>query len=236
MLLLDIGNTRIKWGLADGGRLDAVQAVAHEGDPVSALAALPATDAPVWLASVLDADLNAQVCAALQRRYPAGLHQPRAQAHCLGLRNAYDEPQRLGVDRWLAMVGLWHRLGDAFCVVSAGTALTFDAVDARGQHLGGLIAPGIRAMERATLGSTRFSTVVLPTPDRPLLADNTEACVAQGALHAALGLIERAVVDCGGVRFIAGGDGPLLLPHLPGQWSLCPNPVLEGLRVLGKPE
>ena len=98
MLLLDIGNTRIKWGLADGGRLDAVQAVAHEGDPVSALAALPATDAPVWLASVLDADLNAQVCAALQRRYPAGLHQPRAQAHCLGLRNAYDEPQRLGVD------------------------------------------------------------------------------------------------------------------------------------------
>lgn len=229
MLLLDIGNTRLKWAQAEAGRLGPVQAVAHAGDPVSALQALPQIKAPVWLASVLDASLNAQVLDALSRQYGADVHQAKAESECLGLHSGYRQAHRLGVDRWLAMLGIWHQRRDAFCVVSAGTALTFDAVDRHGRHLGGLIAPGIRAMERATLGSTRFETHVLPEPEAPALGADTEHCVAQGALHAGLGLIERAAAGAEGARYISGGDAPTLAPHLAGNWVRCPHPVLDGL-------
>ena len=229
MLLLDIGNTRLKWAQAEAGQLGPVHAVAHAGDPVAALQALPPVNAPVWLASVLDANLNAQVLATLKRQYGVGVHQAKAQSECLGLRSGYQQPHRLGVDRWLAMLGLWHQHRAAFCVVSAGTALTFDAVDGDGQHLGGLIAPGIRAMERATLGNTRFETQVLPEPDAPALGADPEHCVAQGALHAALGLIDRAAAGVGGARYLSGGDAPVLAPHLTGDWITCPHSVLDGL-------
>ena len=233
MLLLDIGNTRLKWAQAEAGQLGPVHAVAHAGDPVAALQALPAVNVPVWLASVLDANLNAQVLAALTRQYGVGVHLAKAQSECLGLRSGYQQPHRLGVDRWLSMLGIWHQRHEAFCVVSAGTALTFDAVDANGQHLGGLIAPGIRAMERATLGNTRFETYALPEPDAPALGSDTENCVAQGALHAALGLIERAVSTQiqPAAHYICGGDASTLIPHLSESWEVRVNPVLDGLMV-----
>ena len=94
MLLLDIGNTRLKWAQAEAGQLGPVHAVAHAGDPVAALQALPPVNAPVWLASVLDANLNAQVLATLKRQYGVGVHQAKAQSECLGLRSGYQQPHR----------------------------------------------------------------------------------------------------------------------------------------------
>lgn len=229
MLLLDIGNTRLKWVQVQAGQLGPVQAVAHAGNPVAVLQSLPATRTPVWLASVLDAGLNAQVISALKRQFGPEVHQAKPASECLGLTNGYQQPRRLGVDRWLAMLGLWHQRREAFCVVSAGTALTFDAVDRNGRHLGGLIAPGIRAMERATLGNTRFETHALPEVTAPALGADTEHCVAQGALHAALGLIERAAARVDGARYLSGGDAPALAAHLGGEWACRAHPVMDGL-------
>ena len=138
---------------------------------------------------------------------------------------------RLGVDRWLMMLAAWRETCGACCVVSAGTALTFDAIDARGRHQGGFIAPGLAAMLKATLGNTRFATSELGAHYTGGLGADTEACVRQGAYLAGLGAIERGIAAAGvqGRRHICGGDAPLLLPHLAGEWRHRADLVLEGL-------
>src|SRR6202034_3800599 len=71
-----------------------------------------------------------------------------------GLTNGYLDPSLLGADRWLALIGAWTKASGALCVVDAGTAVKVDAVDAKGQHLGGLIAPGIHMMREALMNKT----------------------------------------------------------------------------------
>jgi len=125
----------------------------------------------------------------------------------------------------------WSEACGAACVASAGTALTFDAVDAQGQHLGGVIAPGLLTMQQAVLGATRFAAAGPAQDYSEGLGRDTEACVRQGALHAGAGLVERlAARHGGGARcLLTGGDAERLLPHLGGSWSLRPNLVMEGL-------
>ena len=231
MLLLDVGNTRLKWARVHAAEMGPVEAQVHGGQPLSLLSAIPVGADRIWLASVMGSPVTTALVEALEQR-GAQVQLARVPAECAGLRVAYREPGRLGVDRWLGMLGLWTRLGTAFQVVSAGTALTFDAVNAQGQHLGGFIAPGIRAMEKATLGSTRFETTVLPVPTDLRLGVDTEQCVVQGALHAAVGAVERAAQGGMAPGFIAGGDAALLQAHLRGDWQLVPDLVLEGLLAL----
>src|SRR3546814_17254315 len=86
----------------------------------------------------------------------------RSSAGWHGLRNAYREPERLGVDRWLAMIAAWHTHRGAACIANAGTALTVDVIDAQGQHLGGIIAAGRAEQQSAILGPPRFDVRTTP--------------------------------------------------------------------------
>lgn len=230
ILLLDIGNSRIKPALWDGAALAPQAAMAHGGAPAAAVMQLPdAQPEAVWIANVTGAAHERDVAAALRARYGVDPRFARTQAAHDGLHNAYNDPERLGVDRWLMMLALWRERRDAFCVAAAGTALTFDAVDAGGRHLGGFIAAGLGVQLQAVLGATRFATHALDAPYAPGLGTDTEACVRQGALYSAAGALDRAARGAAGVRFLCGGDGALLLPHLAQPWTLRPNLVLEGL-------
>ncbi len=232
-LLLDVGNSRVKWAMSDGKTLREGGSASHGGDPASALlqAALPPANA-VWICHVMGPDHESTIAAAIRRRFGYTAHVARTAAQFDGLQVAYEDPQRLGVDRWLCMLALWKRSRSASCVVSAGTALTFDAVDASGRHLGGVIAPGLTAMQSAVLGTTRFAVDAVSEHYDDALGRDTESCVRQGALHAAAGLIERLGARHEGMRAITGGDAERLLPLLSGPWQLQPQLVLEGLRVL----
>ncbi len=229
-LLLDVGNTRLKWALADAAGIGELSAVPHDGHPAHGVADLPGDAVTaIRVASVCGPAPDAELAAALAARFGVRPLFAATRAELDGLRIAYAEPERLGVDRWLAMLGAWCRLRRAFCLVSAGTALTFDAVDDQGRHLGGLIGPGLRAMVEATLGCTRFATLDLPEAPEPALGRDTEACVAGGALYAALGLIERAARDAPPTRLICGGDAARLKPMLTGHWQEQPDAVFQGL-------
>lgn len=232
-LLLDIGNSRMKWATGNGGALSGFGDTEHRGDAAGAFYSLdwPSVSA-VSVASVMTADDNAKLAERIQARFGFAPVFAKTEKTKHGLTVAYREAQRLGVDRWLAMLTLWMETRSAFCVVSAGTALTFDAVDAKGQHLGGVIAPGLLTMQKATLGHTRFETRDLSIPYTEGLGTDTEGCVRQGALHAAAGLIERLATKFTGPRFIGGGDAPTLRPHLPGDWVSRPQLVLDGLNRL----
>ncbi len=229
ILLLDIGNSRVKWATASGAHLSRVRAVAHHGRPARVLRALkaPRVDA-VWMAHVVG-PLEREARAAIRRRFGVAPRIARTRKTCAGLRVAYANPARLGVDRWLAMLALWSAGHRSFAIATAGTALTFDAVDARGRHRGGLIAPGLATAWSAVRGTTRFPLRPRPSLYTRGLGTDTDACVRQGALFACAGLIERAARASGGRRFLAGGDARALRRHLEGRWTLKENLVLEGL-------
>lgn len=239
-LLLDMGNTRLKWALQEprSGWL-ARGATEWREDMIAVLetawAGLPRTVA-VIAASVVDVGREAQVAAVTERLFAGAPTWVRTPASACGVRNAYAEPQRLGVDRFLAMVAACAD-GHAPCVLAgAGTALTLDALAADGRHLGGLIAPGVQLMQQSLLEAT--ARVRPERPGRILeLADNTADAMTSGCWHAAAALIERFVARMaprlGGTQtlILGGGDAERLMPILGLPVQLSQDGVLRGLAL-----
>ena len=239
-LLLDLGNTRLKWALqAQPEGWLARGAVDWREDTMVGLelawSGLPRPDT-VIAASVVDAareTLVAEVVGGLFARAPGWWRTPSSAC---GVRNAYAEPQRLGVDRFLAMVAA-HADGRAPCVLAGvGTALTLDALAGDGRHLGGLIAPGPQLMRQSLLDAT--AQVRLDRPGEIFeLADNTADAVVSGCFQAAAALIERfatrMAARLGGAPtlILGGGDASTLVPLLSLPARLSQDSVLRGLAV-----
>jgi type III pantothenate kinase len=239
-LLLDLGNTRLKWALQQGDGWLAQGSVAwdelaRDKNLADAWSALPQPTA-AYGASVVDAAREKQIAACVASVFGFEVTWLRTPAIACGVRNAYVEPQRLGVDRFLAMVAAYAD-GCAPCVVaSVGTALTLDALTADGRHLGGLIAPGPLLMQQSLLDAT-----ARVRPDRPGeildLADNTADAVASGCWQAAAALVDRFATRMAGrlggasTLILGGGDAERLAPLLSLPTQLSHDAVLRGLAV-----
>ena len=197
-LLIDIGNTRLKCALWDGSALRFLGAPFHasadiqiefdtlwnDAGPVSA----------VLVASVAGAALGDLIARKAHERFGVQTEFVLSPASACGVRNAYPEPDRLGVDRFLGLVAL-HAVESGPCVLaSCGTALTLDALAADGTHLGGLIAPSPPLMRDALTGATaRLST---PQAARVVeRADNTGDAIESGVWLAGAALLERFVAQ-----------------------------------------
>ncbi|MFK2904206.1 type III pantothenate kinase [Dyella ginsengisoli] len=238
-LLLDLGNTRLKWSARDDTGELAHGAVAWS-EPVAdtlreAWGALPPADAVLGASVVDDARetlVAAQVTAVLSRE----VHWVRSPVAACGVRSGYSEPERLGVDRFLAMVAA-HAEGRSPCVlVGVGTALTLDALAGDGTHLGGVIAPGPHLMQQSLLGAT-----VRVRPEQAgvvtTLADNTADAVASGCWGACAALVERFAAQVapqlGGTPLLlfGGGDAASLRSLVERPGELFADGVLRGLDV-----
>jgi type III pantothenate kinase len=238
-LLLDLGNTRLKWALAADGEWPARGAVSWDEDVAAALErawrGLP-PPARAFGASVVDTAREAQVAGIVAGAFAREVAWLRTPAVACGVRNAYAEPQRLGVDRFLGMVAA-RADGASPCVLAGiGTALTLDALAADGRHLGGLIAPGPRLMQQSLLGAT--ARVRPERPGRVLeAADNTADAVASGCWQAAVALVERFAArmapGLGGAPqlVVHGGDAAELRALLSLPSRHAPDSVLRGLAV-----
>ena len=237
ILLLDIGNSRVKWTVHDGKALRAPQAAEHKGAPGALLETLdlPLTDA-VWVASVMGPEHEGPIADAIDAQCGARAQFARTRRDWSGLRVAYAEPERLGVDRWLSMAALWIETEKPFCVVNAGTALTYDEVVRAGRHAGGLIAPGLTAALNAVRNSTRFPQRAEAAGFTEGLGKDTDSCVRQGALHACVGLVQHASREVLGLKVLTGGDAEALRPFLGHGWTVRPNLVLEGLLTYAQNE
>jgi type III pantothenate kinase len=239
-LLLDLGNTRLKWATATVGGWSARGAMAWDGDVKAELVSAWQGMAPpvrVVGASVVDTAREAEIEKIVADIFARDITWVRTPAEACGVRNAYAEPQRLGVDRFLAMVAA-HTAEHAPCVLAGiGTALTLDALGADGRHLGGLIAPGPLLMQQSLLGAT-----VRVRPEHAgavnEIADNTADAVASGCWLAVAALVERfarhMADQCGegSLRLLLdGGDAQALLPLLGVPAELAADSVLRGLLV-----
>ncbi|WP_372016256.1 type III pantothenate kinase [Pseudoxanthomonas sp. 10H] len=232
--LFDLGNSRFKAARWEtGGGIGDVLAWPHGAD---ALVAGDASQGPLprgrhaWLASVAAPALTAQVLALLRERFEQ-VHVARTLAECGGVRVAYAQPQRLGVDRFLALLGA-RTIGGDVLVAGVGTALTIDLLGADGRHHGGRIAASPTLMRQAL----HQRAVQLPAAGGVYaeFADDTEAALASGCDGAAVALVERSLREAADrlgrvppLVMHGGGAGPLL-PLLP-QAALRPALVLEGL-------
>lgn len=149
-LLIDSGNSRIKWGWGSGCGINDVAAIdSASSRQIPALwSDLPTPD-HVWVTNSAGEERLLWLQQQLVEQWGMRAEVAITERQRGRLTNGYREPQQLGVDRWLAMVAAWRRLQSAFCLIDCGTAVTLDFVDAAGQHQGGNILPGLGGtMER----------------------------------------------------------------------------------------
>ena len=237
ILELDIGNTRCKWRLVGAHVSGALAGACAVDELGAALAALPgrAAIARVRAGCVRGPQVEAVVREAVQGALGLATEFARSQQVTAGVRNAYAEPERLGVDRWLAMLAGYAEVGGAVCVLDCGSAITADLVDADGEHLGGYIAPGLAMMRASLLAATdrvRFEAAVTGTGAAP--GRNTAEAVGGGTLLAAAGFLraarERFERACPGAAvLLTGGDAETIAPCLDFPLSIRPQLVLDGL-------
>lgn len=245
-LLVDIGNTRIKWAFHDG-RLGPVSALVHQGENPEFIAARLWEEVERPAALLMACVANAALSGALSRwawqRWALQSTCLIATAECLGLKNAYAEPARLGVDRWLAMIAAFRRVGGAVIVLDCGSAITLDAVTAAGAHLGGIIVPGPEMLWRCFYSSA----AVVATEEMAFAANpfgrSTGQAVGGGALLAARGGVELSIRR---MKAVLGENTPVLVTgggveRMVGErmeegaagWIACPDLVLEGIALVG---
>jgi type III pantothenate kinase len=237
MLLLDIGNTNLRWALSDGGTLGEVRVLRHGGAvPLDLLADWEHLAAPQRI--VASNVGGASVAAAVARTTRAywGLEPELVQTRpSLGaLRIAYIAPERFGVDRWLALVAAHRLIPGASLVLDAGTAATFDLLLADGRHLGGLILPGVEMMRTSLLAGTAIPRIESEPTDEAWAVD-TGPAVAAGSLQAIAALATRLYdrlaeqAQAPATLVLTGGDAERLMPALDRPCRLIPDLVLRGL-------
>ncbi|HEY2189726.1 MAG TPA: type III pantothenate kinase [Caldimonas sp.] len=198
-LAVDIGNTRLKWALYERG----VPGSAMLTHGAVFLEAIDSLAEGAWRDLEVPSSMLGSVVAGegVRRRTEEQLElwdvEPRwvvSSAAACGVTNGYDHPVRLGVDRWVALIGARHRVvarGPArpALVVMVGTAVTVDALDTGGRFLGGLILPGfgvmLRALEMGTAG------LKAPTGEAVDFPTNTSDALMSGGSDAIAGAIER---------------------------------------------
>ncbi|MEQ1663327.1 MAG: type III pantothenate kinase [Thiobacillus sp.] len=234
---LDAGNTRLKWRLYDA------HGIRHDGAAyyaeLDALWPLCKTGMHAYLASVASAELTRSLTEGLlQRGVETTVMTVQQQAG--GVTNGYSDPGQLGVDRWLALVGARQRTLSACLVVSAGTALTVDAMAASGDFLGGVIVPGMALMQQAL--QTGTARVQVENGAWQRFPTNTPNAVHTGVITALAGTVLTQYTALAQISathplcMVTGGDADLLLPYLTTipveQCTIVPHLILEGIEYL----
>jgi type III pantothenate kinase len=244
-LLLDIGNTRIKWAWSDEG--DFTPGGSLEKDKKAFKDLVPAewleSEQPqrVIVSSVAGVTFTKSVRTWVKRAWRVDCEVLVPTAESCGVTNAYIKPDRLGTDRWAALIAAHDLYQAPVCLVDCGSAVTVDAIAADGRHLGGLIVPGLDMMERALTSKTSgIKMENEASGDVSLLARDTETAVQGGALYALVSLIDRVYSDLGhelggnARRVITGGDAGRILPLLTSRPDHQPHLVLLGLDVYAR--
>jgi type III pantothenate kinase len=235
ILCLDSGNSRIKYGLwADACLAGQRRTGARR------LAGAWAVDRPLADADAHHAGQCGWPCRRGQYSPGTGawaesIEVVRSSAAACGVRSHYQYPERLGVDRWCALIGARSLYAGALLVVMAGTATTIDTLDAEGNFLGGFILPGQHLM----LSALARDTAALPFADGQYadLPRNTEDAIVSGAIEAQAGAIERAWQRLpAGERhcLLSGGNAPVLAQHLAMPVVQMENLPLYGLKEMAR--
>lgn len=238
MLLVDIGNSRIKWALGERpGDWRASGACARADMDQLAVAWRGLAARSVFACNVAGPDVAVRLAALARQSVGREPRMVVAQAAGHGVTNRYGDPASLGADRWAALVGAHALVRGPVCVVDCGTAVTVDGLDADGHFDGGAIFPGLALCARALGAGTHGIGVGAGShagfPGRTT-ADGVATGVHHGVAAAIDGLVGRYCEFLGGQATVVltGGDAHALQPLLRRTVQIIPDLVLRGLAVI----
>lgn len=241
-IFIDIGNSRIKYAVSEDGAYEYLGAESSQ-DFLTNIDELLFAEFDeideVYFCTVGSLQNLDELTAAIQEQWSIIPTQLNSQRQCCDLVSGYKDFHKLGSDRWLAMQGAQAITSDPFIVVDAGTALTVDAV-VDGQHKGGFIVPGLRAMHQSLAGNTTlldFASIEDLNEDLPneLLAKDTAGAILAGSLYMTAAFVNHLITDLNqqvGTQFkvfLTGGDAPQIASLLDHRYTYIPDLVLHGI-------
>lgn len=230
VLVVDAGNTSIKFTAFQG---DDVLWMTREDVWPSKEGFDPQN---IYIASVRSEALTEALRASIQTEFPNSyVLVLTSQLSACGVSNAYFEPARLGIDRWLGVVAAHHFIADDVVVVDAGTAIKVDVVNREGRHLGGYIVPGLVMMEESLLSNTgRIRYDAHEVVKGEGLPNSTARAVTEGCHEMALGFLERIHQRYKHYCWVVtGGDAQALLGLLGIPLEFRPDLVALGGKLVG---
>ena len=236
MLLIDAGNSRVKWTTVENGMWLHQNALGntHASALSVAFSGLPPPDR--ILVSNVAGENMAQLLSAACTAWHCPIEFIVAQATQCGVRNSYAPPVQLGSDRWAALIAAWHQERASCLVVNCGTATTVDALSAEGEFLGGLILPGMDMMRSSlAAGAAQLAQTEGVWREFPR---NTADATFSGSIQATIGAIHlqfEALAARGSVRcLLSGGAADNVQSHLKLPVMRVDNLVLRGLQTIGQ--
>lgn len=239
MLLLDAGNSRVKWALIEGGAWS--QQGAAENLQVEMLRGIFADLPPPKkiLASNVAGEKMAKQLQAACAIWPCPIEFIASRKEQCGVRNLYQNTAQLGSDRWAALIAAWQQERKSCLVVNCGTATTVDALSGQGEFLGGLILPGIDMMQHSLVaGATSLGAAAITNGDWRQFPSNTADAIFTGAIQATVGAIYlqfEALAGQGATSCIlSGGAADSVQPYLRMPLVRVDNLVLRGLQIIGQ--
>lgn len=236
ILLIDAGNTRIKWGLLDGGIPVEQGTLEHEDAyELGLIAQAHAGLAQAYGTNVAGAPVGQAIELALHGA-SVTLTWLQVTPHRCGVHNLYENPVQLGADRWAALIGARSVHQGTCLVVTAGTATTVDVLDAAGQFCGGLILPGEDLMRRSLAANT--AQLALSDGRFTRSPRNTADAIVSGCLSAQIGAIQlmfqQIEREPNALCLLNGGGAASLEPLLTVPFRRTDNLVLTGLSVVAQ--
>ena len=236
-LLIDLGNSRLKWAIYDNTTLIAK----GKSLPHNELTEKQLT--PLWrdlhpekiaISCVGENTLLRCIESVIDHLWGDSVlrFHAQTQVRAFDVQNGYLQPEKLGVDRWLVLIAARQKTQTHTCIVDCGTAITVDILTTQGQHEGGLICAGLNLMQNALACHTAdlpFSLQASPIG----LAKETTAAIYSGTLFAVCGLIERVMAEQpeNTTLFLTGGDAPLIASQLNYPCTVETELVLQGLAL-----
>src|SRR3989344_2113912 len=236
-LLVDLGNSRLKWA-------QSAPSIWHTGVAVHAGQRLETVLDTTWgkfaqperivMSSVAVSEARDALLAWCQRHWSLAPVVIHAQMEQLGVQHCYAQPETLGADRWAALIAVRGLTKANACIVDCGTAVTVDALAANGEFRGGAIFPGLQLLRASLLHGTGGIYAADGESDSAFGCSTPDA-VAAGTLQGLIGAVARLLEEqmralgAGTQVFVTGGDALLLLPRLKIPAKEIPDLVLQGL-------
>jgi type III pantothenate kinase len=236
-LLIDQGNTRLKWVLSGNGEL--FEESAGRGNAADFMETCRSGSlgqpAAILLSSVAGAAAVEELAGFCKSLWGLEVRRLQSAGQGGGVRNGYADPETLGIDRWLAIIGAVTRYGTPVVIWDLGTATTLDAVDETGQHVGGMIYPGPATMLRALARDTKLKVPEQLSGAGMTPGRSTTACIENGVFAAQLGALNQFLRNLPGAAggnpkiIVTGGAAGEVLPQLDFPHTSDPWLVFRGM-------
>ena len=243
ILLMDIGNTRMKWGLLENKKLSEIGSLSipdsRDFDLKPLFMSIPSDIKSIVASSVLSRETQIKLAELISDHFKLVIEFIESKNRFSRLMSGYTNPSKLGTDRWAAMIGAHHEFGGNILVIDMGTAITIDYINVEGLHEGGQILPGLKSffniLDQST-GSinTKINISDIVTRDTKKWGKNTDDAIISGAVTAISSAINDAVFSSkikgsSPCVILTGGDAIYFKDVFDHKVFYRPNLVIEGL-------